>query len=173
MDKKLFPTIKKSIDDLINDEEGNIPRGKLVMLGSTIMLMGMIMGIDVFAAHSSHRSHSSHSSHSSTSYHRSHVSHTSHSSGYDHSSHGSHSSHSNTHSSHGSHSSAPAHVNSNTGVSHISNAGGSIPGTSEIPVPQKPLVNDFVTKLPDISAVVGVEINSGITNKPEIKKEAE
>ena len=60
MDKKLFPTIKKSIDDLINDEEGNIPRGKLVMLGSTIMLMGMIMGIDVFAAHSSHRSHSSH-----------------------------------------------------------------------------------------------------------------
>lgn len=170
MDKKLFPTIKKSIEDLINDEEGNIPRGKLVMLGSTIMLMGMIMGIDVFAAHSSHRSHSSHSSHSSTSYHRSHVSHTSHSSGYDHSSHGSHSSHSNTHSSHGSHSSAPSHVNSNTGASHISNAGGSIPGTSEIPVPQKPLINDFVTNLPDVSAAVGTELVVGVTDKAVVDK---
>lgn len=167
MNDKLFPTIKKSIEDLINDEEGNIPRGKLLMLGSTIMLMGMIMGIDVYAAHSSHSSHSSHTSHSSTSYHRSHVSHTSHRSGYN---HASHSSHSNTHSSHGSHSSAPPHVNSNTGASHISNAGGSIPGTSEIPVPQKPLVNDFITKIPNVAATTSLSIQPGTTDKPDFSK---
>lgn len=34
MDKKLFPTIKKSIDDLINDEEGNIPRGRVCEIKS-------------------------------------------------------------------------------------------------------------------------------------------
>ena len=47
MEENLFPKIKKSVTDLIHDEEGNIPRSKLVMIGSTIMLMGMIMGIDV------------------------------------------------------------------------------------------------------------------------------
>ena len=71
------------------------------------------------------------------------MSNTLHSSGYDYSSRGSHNSHSNMHSSHGSHSSAPAHVNSNTGANHISNAGGSIPETLEIPVPQKPLANNL------------------------------
>lgn len=160
MSEKLFPTIKKSIEDLINDEEGNIPRGKLIMLGSTIMLMGMIMGIDVFAKHYSHRSHSSHSSHSSTSYHRSHVSHTSHSSGYDHSSHGSHSSHSNTHSSHASHSS-----HSNTHASHNNAL-----KPSQIPVPQKPLANGFVERVPDVSAFIGKEIAVGVTEKPVVKK---
>lgn len=167
MNDKLFPTIKKSIEDLINDEEGNIPRGKLLMLGSTIMLMSMIMGIDAYAAHSSHKSHSSHSSHSSTSYHRSHVSHTSHRSGYDHSSHGSHN---NTHSSHASHTSTPQHINPNNGSGHISNAGGSIPETSEIPVPQKPLVNDFVTKVPDIVAATSLSIQPSSTDKPNFSK---
>ena len=46
MEESLFPKIKKSVTDLIHDEEGNIPRSKLVMIGSTIMLMGMMMGID-------------------------------------------------------------------------------------------------------------------------------
>ena len=46
MSNELFPKVKKSINDLIDDEEGNIPRSKLVVIGSTIMLMGMIMGID-------------------------------------------------------------------------------------------------------------------------------
>lgn len=44
MSNELFPKVKKSINDLIDDEEGNIPRSKLVVIGSTIMLMGMIMG---------------------------------------------------------------------------------------------------------------------------------
>ena len=50
MEESLFPKIKKSVTDLIHDEEGNIPRSKLVMIGSTIMLMGMMMGIDTLAA---------------------------------------------------------------------------------------------------------------------------
>ena len=57
MSNELFPKVKKSINDLIDDEEGNIPRSKLVVIGSTIMLMGMIMGIDVYATHRSHTSH--------------------------------------------------------------------------------------------------------------------
>ena len=34
-----FPEIRKSITDLIEDEEGNIPRSRLVAIGSTIRLM--------------------------------------------------------------------------------------------------------------------------------------
>lgn len=168
MEENLFPKIKKSVTDLIHDEEGNIPRSKLVMIGSTIMLMGMIMGIDSLAAHSSHRSHSSHSSHSSTSYHRSHVSHTSHTSGYHgshdntHSSHGSHASHSNTHSSH----SNVAHVNTNVTPSHMNTAGGSVPGTTEIPVPQKPQINTFMKSLPNTAAAVPLNLKAGTTKEP-------
>ncbi len=169
-----FPTIKKSIEDLINDEEGNIPRGKLITIGSTLMLMGMIMGIDVYATHGSHKSHSSHSStsyvrsHSSTSYVRSHSSHGSHTS---HASHASsqtsdastHASHSNTHSS------APAHVNSNTTPTHISNAGGSVPGTSEIPALQTPVPDNFGTNIPNISTAVSFELEVGKTIVPDFK----
>lgn len=35
MSNELFPKVKKSINDLIDDEEGNIPRSKLVVIGST------------------------------------------------------------------------------------------------------------------------------------------
>lgn len=170
MDDKLFPVISKSVSDLINDEEGSIPRSKLIVLGSTIMLMGMIMGIDAFAAHSSHRSHSSHSSHSSTSYHRSHVSHTSHQSGYGHSSHGSHSnthsSHSNSQPSHGN----TSHANSGTGAQYGGSAGGgsSQLTVNQIPVPQKPQANSFVKSMPGISAAVKLAVDPGVTGKPDL-----
>lgn len=183
MSNELFPKVKKSINDLIDDEEGNIPRSKLVVIGSTIMLMGMIMGIDVYATH---RSHTSHSSHSSTSYHRSHVSHTSARGGGSHSNHSSHSSHSNTHSSHSSHSShanthssapahanthssAPAHVNSNTTPQHANSAGGSILGTSEIPKIETPVANDFVGDLPDAATTLSTKIVTDLTDKPKFK----
>ena len=183
MSNELFPKIKKSIDDLIDDEEGNIPRSKLVVIGSTIMLMGMIMGIDVYATH---RSHTSHSSHSSTSYHRSHVSHTSARGGGTHNNHSSHASHSNTHSSHSSHSShanthssapahanthssAPAHVNSNTSPQHANSAGGSILGTSEIPKIETPVANDFVGDLPDTATALSTNIITDFTDKPKFK----
>lgn len=160
-----FPTIKKSIEDLINDEEGNIPRGKLITIGSTLMLMGMIMGIDVYATHGSHKSHSSHSS---TSYVRSHTSHGSHTSHASHASSqtsdaGSHASHSNTHSS------APAHVNSNTTPTHISNAGGSVPGTGEIPALQTPVPDNFGTNIPNISTSLSFELEPGNSAIPSFK----
>ena len=170
MEESLFPKIKKSVTDLIHDEEGNIPRSKLVMIGSTIMLMGMMMGIDTLAAHSSHRSHSSHYSHASTSYHRSHVSHSSHTSGYHGShdnTHSSHASHDNTHASHNNTHSNVAHVNSNTTPSHMNTAGGSVPGTAQIPVPQKPQSNTFMKDLPKTAAAVPFSMKPGTTKKPD------
>ena len=77
----LFPEIKKNIENLIEDEEGNIPGKKLLMLGTMMVILGNLLSIDAFAAHRSHSSHVSHSSHSSGSY------------GYSHSNHGSHESH--------------------------------------------------------------------------------
>ena len=132
------------------------------------MLMGMIMGIDVYATH---RSHSSHTSHSSTSYHRSHVSHTSARGGHgshgnthsNHSSHSSHSSHANTHSS------APAHVNTNTSPQHANTAGGSILGTAEIPTVETPVANDFIGDLPDAATTLSTKILTDITDKPKFK----
>ena len=102
--ENLFPSIKKSIDSFIQDEDGSIPRGKLVSLGTFFLLMSTVIGAEAFD-HSSHKSHSSHSSHSSGagshSSHESHSSHSSHSS----SSHSSHSSSTSdiTHSNHSSH----------------------------------------------------------------------
>ena len=92
----IFPSIKHSIADLIEDEDGNITRGKLLAIGTFIVLMSTLFCSETLAAHGSHSSHSSHSSHASTSYHRSHSSHSQHGSHDSHSSHGSHTSHSNT-----------------------------------------------------------------------------
>lgn len=103
MDNELFPNIKKSISDFIADEEASIPRGKLLAIGSVVVLLSVILSVEASAKHSSHKSHSSHSS---TSYHRSHSSHSS--SQGTHSSHSSHSSNSTVHSNHSSHSSTAA-----------------------------------------------------------------
>lgn len=95
----LFPKLKKNIENLIEDEEGNIPGSKLLMLGTMVIILGSIMSIDALAAHSSHVSHSSHTSHSSgtTTYsHSNHASHTSHTSHVSHTSHSNTASHSNS-----------------------------------------------------------------------------
>ena len=154
-----FPEIKKSIADLIADEEGSIPRTRLVTIGSTIMLLGMLLSADAYAAH---RSHTSHTSHSSTSYHRSHVSHTSARDNSVHSSHASHESHANVHSS------QPVHTNSNTGATHLNNAGGSIPGTTEIPVPQIPENNDFYSEISEVGAGTLSNLDLGKTKAPKL-----
>ena len=179
-----FPSIKRSIEDFVQDEDGSITRSKLLMIGSMIVLLGAVFTITADAGHSSHRSHSSHSSHSSTSYHRSHVSHTSaqyHSNHSSHSSHTSnlhsnhtsgysydtsstvseapHSSHSNaphsSHSSHTSHSNTSAHSNS-----HYSQAGDytgpKAPSASSIKGILTPQANSFVEDLPTISASIDV-----------------
>ena len=94
MDKdNIFPQIKKGIEDFMTEEEGNISRSKVAMIGSMMVILGVMLADgNIYAAHRSHSSHSSHRS-------GSHSSHGSHSSG--------HSSHSSGHSSHssGSHSS--------------------------------------------------------------------
>lgn len=163
MDKIEFPKVQRSIADLIEDEEGNMPVQKLLMIGTMVVLLGSILNLDVFAKHSSHVSHQSHVSHSSgsSSTHSSHVSHQSHSShasstthsshsssaathsnhsssAATHSNHSSHSNHAN-HSSHSSHSNTAAHSNSSyssAGDLEVANpapAASSIPG---VPSPQ-------------------------------------
>ena len=158
-----IPQIDKSIKDLIKDEEGSVPRSRLVTIGSMIILMGLLTSIDAYAGHSSHRSHSSHSSHtshSSSSYHRSHVSHTSHTS----STHGSHSN------SHGSHASHSSHINSNTNSFHLNSGLVDIPGTSEIPEIQNPESNNFEVSVPDFITGVQTVYDSDETKDPKLNK---
>ena len=69
-------------------------------------------------------------------------------------------SHNNTHSN-------VAHVNSNTTPSHMNTAGGSVPGTAQIPVPQKPQSNTFMKDLPKTAAAVPFSMKPGTTKKPD------
>lgn len=122
----IFPTIKKSLDQLIEDQEGNIPGNKLLLLGTMIVILGSLLSVDAFAAHRSHSSHVSHSSHKSGSGHgNSHYSHGSHSS---HESHQSHTSHSNT----GSHSNS--RYSAEGDVKYSAPSAYSVPGISIQPV---------------------------------------
>lgn len=94
-----FPHIKKSVDDFLYDEEGNIPINSVMTIGTVLLVLGFLLPDDASAAHSSHRSHSSHSSHSSGG------------GGYGHSSHESHSSHVSSYGGGGSTSTSPSHSN--------------------------------------------------------------
>ena len=60
-----FPEIKKSIQNYLYEEEGNITRNKLLMVGSLAVIMSVLFALD---AEAGHRSHSSHSSHRSSSH---------------------------------------------------------------------------------------------------------
>lgn len=178
-----FPEIKKSITDLISDEEGSIPRHKLVTIGSTLLLMGLILGFDSAAAHeshvshSSHASHGSHGSHSSTSYHKSHVSHTSHASHYN-----DHGSHYNEHSSHSSHSNAGGASGNdasssgssapkfNTGGGHMNSGNVDLPGTEEVLVPEIPNDNNFQAEVPEVAPGALTNLNPGITADPKLNE---
>lgn len=161
MDDKKFPKIKKSIEDFIYEEEGNIPRNKVVALGTMILVMSLLMYDEVFAGHRSHSSHRSHSLHSSGSggghsSHESHVSHSSHVSGFGStgSSGGGTSSTTPAHGSHSNHSNHASHSN----VSHY-NVAKSAAGTH---------ANTTVTtQVPDISVedVSGIQVpNSNALN---------
>ena len=132
MDDTLFPKITKDLEDFFNEEEGNISRAKILMVGSIMVLLGTIMFHDMaYAGHRSHQSHSSHQSHRSGS--GGHVSHQSHQS------HQSHSSGGGSHSSHGN--STPSHNNAS---SHNSAPVETVPETmavsKDLPTPQNPPV---------------------------------
>lgn len=140
MDNQLFPKVKKGIQNYLSDQEGNVPRSKILTVGSVLLVLGVVFSTEAFAKHSSHSSHGSHSSHSSHSSghsnghvsHESHESHASHASG-DHSSHssGAHSSHSSgAHSSGGSYSLPYDDTSTTTSIAPI--GGGFIPDI-EIP----------------------------------------
>ena len=60
--RKFFPKINKKISDFLYEEEGNISRGKILTVGSLVLIAGMIFADEVFAAHRSHSSHRSHPS---------------------------------------------------------------------------------------------------------------
>ena len=61
MSDLLLPKIIKSIEDFLYEEEGNITRNKVLMVGSMMLIMGAIMSMEAFAAHRSHSSHRSRS----------------------------------------------------------------------------------------------------------------
>ena len=74
---EMFPKVRRGIENFLSDQEGNIPRNKILAVGSMMILLAMALTQDVFAKHRSH-SNSGHYSHTS---HESHVSHSSHVSG--------------------------------------------------------------------------------------------
>ena len=140
----LFPKFQKNISDLIEDEEGNIPGNKLLMLGTMIVVLGSMMQMDaVQAVHGSHVSHRSHVSGSGG--HGNHGSHESHSSHSSHSNHSNHSSgHSNsTHSSGGSGGSGGGSGSSSNSAS----AAASVPTIKSAPV----TANADTFKLPGVN----------------------
>ena len=137
-----FPHIQDSITNFLYDEEGNIPRNKVLTIGAMMIVLGILMSDEAFAghrSHSSHRSHASHSSHSSGSgghsSHQSHASHTSsttggssHSSGSvetaaPHSNHANHVTHSNVAPTPAQAAAVKAPVVTENGVSELSDIG--------------------------------------------------
>ena len=154
---ELFPKFQKSIENLIEDEEGNIPGKKLLVLGTMIVVLGSLMQMDVFAGHRSHSSHKSHSSHSSgSSGHGNHGSHASHAS---HSNHGSHSNTHSSHASHTSHSNTSAH--SNSSYSSEGDVSYKAPAAADVPTINTPVVTATADtfKLPDVNQ--NIELPNG------------
>ena len=132
---ELFPKFQKSIENLIEDEEGNIPGKKLLVLGTMIVVLGSLMQMDVFAGHRSHSSHKSHSSHSSGS-----------------SGHGNHGSHE-SHASHASH--------SNSSYSSEGDVSYKAPAAADVPTINTPVVTATADtfKLPDVNQ--NIELPNG------------
>ena len=52
MEKYRFPSIQKTIDDFINDDDGNITRQQLVTIGAMILVMSIMSSIDAYAKQS-------------------------------------------------------------------------------------------------------------------------
>ena len=156
---ELFPKFQKNLENLIEDEDGNIPGKKLLVLGTMIVVLGSLMSIDVFAGHGSHRSHVSHSSHRSGSGHSNHGSHESHVSHTSHSDHGSHSNTHSSHASHTSHSNTSAH--SNSAYSSEGDVTYKAPAISSIPTVKTPVVTTTADtfKLPEVNQ--NVEVPNG------------
>ena len=161
MDNK-FPKIKKSIKDFFDDEDGSITRNKVLMIGGMVLILGMLLGEEVLAAHRSHYTHRTHSSHrSSNSQHGSHYTHSSH-----YSSHSTHSDHY-THGSHSSHASHVSYSNSQNYGSTDTYSGADWPDLSEVQSIDTPAFDDFTTSVPQ---EINTLLNEIVT--PEIGMES-
>ena len=60
---ELFPHVKHSLEDFMFDEEGNIPRSKILAIGSMMIVLSLMLTEKAFAAHRTHSSHRTHSTH--------------------------------------------------------------------------------------------------------------
>ena len=164
MADSFFPKVKKSITDFLYEEEGNIPRNKLLTLGSMILLLSILYADEAFAGHRSHSSHSSHGSHGSSSHGSSHGSH---------SSHESHSSHQSvSHSSHGS-VAAPTH-NSSTIITNPPTSRVTPKPTAKPTATPKPTVKPTATPKPTVkpTATPKPTVKPTATPKPTVKPTA-
>ena len=142
-----FPKIKKSISDFFEDEDGSITRNKVLAIGGMVIILGILLSDEFFAAHRSHYTHRTHSSHrSSNSTHGSHSSHSSH-----YSSHGSHSDHY-THGSHSSHASHVSYTEAPNYGSTNTSTGVSWPELSDIQSVGTPISTNVVS--PELTTVL-------------------
>ncbi len=116
--EELFPHVKHSVESFLFDEEGNIPRSKILTIGSMMIILSMLFTEKAYAFHRTHSSHRTHSTHRTHSSHSSggHTTHYTHSTHSTHSTHGTHNTHSNhsTHSTHSDHASHVTHSNHST-----------------------------------------------------------
>ena len=152
-DRLRFPEIKKEISDFMFEEEGNIPRNKLLGLSSMILLLSLLYANDVFAAHRSHRSHSSHRSHRNG--------HTSHSNHYSHNNH-------NNHSSYTQHYSHRSHVSHTSHVSHASHGNGPSHNSTIISATATPISVQLPSEISSSTATPTLKPTATPTASPEI-----
>lgn len=143
----VFPSLAKSVGDLIEDEEGGIPASRLLVLGAMAVVLSGLFAVDAYAAHRSHSSHRSHTSHRSGS-----------GSTHGNVSHGSHESHQ-SHQSHTSHSNSASHSNSlyssEGDVSYAAPSAGSVPGIDSSSVGN----SESSFSMPDVNQAI--EVPSG------------
>ena len=148
-----FPKIKKSIQDFFEDEDGSITRNKVLAIGGMVIILGMLLAEQVYAAHRTHYTHRTHSSHRTSNKHGSHSSHyTSHSTHSDHYTHGSHSSHT----------SHVSYTDSKNYGSTSTSTGAAWPELSDIQSVETPQTSNIVTE--EISAVLNA------INTPQISQ---
>ena len=119
-----YPHIERSLSNFLFDEEGNIPRNKILLIGPLVIVLSMLLSESIFAKHRTHSTHRTHNSHRSNG-HTTHYTHTTHSTHVTHStSHGTHTTHS-THGTHSTHSNHSNHATHNTHSTHSSHANAS------------------------------------------------
>lgn len=169
MDNSIFPHIRKAVEDFMYDQEGNIPRNKILTVGSMLLILGILLTDDAFADHRSHSSHSSHSSHRSHSSgsggHSSHSSHISHSSHVS-SSYSSHSSHSNA-----AHSNAPAHASHSNAAPSLSTLNG-IKAPDALDVVDMASALGLVESVSDLPETTPIEVSIGAVEDTDVTTNA-